>query len=161
MSTNKIFDCQANLAALLTNDEFFNDTDPAKKIPVISQRVGNIQNAIDMAIQRISVGVVVMLPMADDLEPDYPSNRFALHFVIIVTENPMANKTGKPAEMIVEKILSLLKWKSNGVDPGDFSDTGRFTTSARAFEQTPDPKRPQLLNYMIRISTEVDITPTN
>lgn len=154
---SKIFNCQANLKTLLTADAFFTDADPTKSVPVLTQRVGDIPTAIAQALQKIAVGVVVMLPLVTFLENDTPALCVGLKFAIAVTENPLLNKTGKPAEAIVEQVLKLTHWKQNGVGPGD-SMVSLFLVDRNAVRQlTPPANKPQILAYHINVNTTINL----
>ena len=160
---SKIFDCQDKLVSLLTADPFFTDlTDPAHPVPIVpvmSQRVGNIPAAVAAALQKISVGVIVMLPLITFPDNETPALLVGLKFAIVVTENPLLNKTGKAAEAIVEKILVLTHWKQNGVDLGEATLCQGFIIDQNAVRQMPPPaSQPQILAYTISINTEVSIT---
>ena len=154
---SKIFDCQANLKTLLTASAFFTDPDPTKAVPVISQRVGDIPTAVAQALQKIAVGVVIMLPLVTFLENDTPALCVGLKFAIAVTENPLLNKTGKPAEAIVEQVMKLTHWKQNGVGPGD-STISLFLVDRNAVRQlAPPANKPQILAYNVSINTSINL----
>jgi hypothetical protein len=160
---SKIFTCQEALAALLTASSFF------ANIPIVTQRKGDVTAAIATAIQKNGVGVVVMLPGIDPAESESPQLNTILKFAVLVTENVPVNQardgggaligeaTGKPAEQIVEKIISLVHWKPNGVTAGDETIADKFVfVSARELE--PHPAAQSILNYQINVNTQIDLS---
>jgi hypothetical protein len=158
---NKIFDCQQHIADLLNADPFFNDPDPTKKIEAITQRKGNIALAVQQGLQKLGVGVIVMLPL---MTFDGLGSRISLglRFAIIVTENPLSNQSatgsGKPAETIVEKICQLVHWKPNGVNLSQRSEPGLYKLDRNAV-RIMEPVRGNefLLNYTVAVNTTITL----
>lgn len=159
---SKIFDCQDRIVALLNADPFFNDPDPKKKIEVLSQRRGNIANEVQQRLIKIGVGVIVMLPLVTFPENDTPEIIAGLKFAVVVTENVVINVsaagTGKAAEAIVEKAMTLLHWQFNRLNPSDETLGGRFVIDRNAVRvMPPAPGSQALLNYTVAVNTEITL----
>ncbi len=154
---SKLFDVQQRIVTLLLADAFFTDPDATKAVPVITQRVGDIESWVEEKLMASGVGVIVMLPLVTFLENDTAELCIGLKFAVAVTENPLVNGTGKPAEAIVEKALLLLHWKPNGVDPGE-SRNSLFIVDRNAVRQiAAPPKARSILTYNISINTEITL----
>ena len=169
---SKIFTAQETLAALINADArpqnvaaedwppIFNDPDDAKKIVAITQRKGNIANKVAQDLQKLGAGVIVMLPLMTFSENGTFRISIDLKFAVVVTENPLLNKTGKPAEALVERILKLVHFKPNGVAPNDRTRPGHFTIDRNAVRiMEPTEGSEMLLNYTIAINTSITLTP--
>ncbi len=173
-SGSLIFDCQANLAALLTAEArpaalpagapwppVFADPAPNKSVTVFTQRKGNLQVAVQQALTKLGAGVIVMLPLAKFTgENERVSLR--LMFAVVVTEQPVTNQTaagtGKPAEMICERIVRILQWTPNGVALNPNANPGRFQIDKNAISQMPPvPGAMTLLNYTVAVNTEINL----
>lgn len=155
---SKIFDCQQHLADLLNADApFFNDPDPKKKIEAITQRKGDIQKKVQEDLLKLGCGVIVQLPLAT-FEGQMERITLGLKFGVIVTENPLLNRTGKPAESICERIMQLVHFKPNGVAVNPNARDGFFIIDRNAMRMMPPtPGSAQLLNYIIAVNTSINL----
>jgi hypothetical protein len=158
---SKIYDAQDRIVSLLNADPYFNDPIPAKKIVAISQRKGNIANEVQQALQKIGVGVIVMLPL---ITFDGTANRISLglRFAVVVTENVIVNQsatgTQKPAEAICEKVLLLLHFKPNSATGNPHARATLFQIDKNAVRiMPPAPGSASLLNYTIAVNTDINL----
>lgn len=158
---SKIFDTQQRIVDLLNADPFFNDPNPALKVTAISQRKGNVAQEVQIALTRCGVGVIVMLPLMV-WEGEADRSMIGLKFGVVVTENPMVNQssagTGKSAEAIVEKSITLIHWKPNDIkaNPRNISSLYRIDRNAVRM-LPPSPDHQALLNYLISVNTSVTL----
>jgi hypothetical protein len=159
---SKIFDCQQHLADLLNADPFFNDPVTVRKIEVITQRKGDIQKKVQESLMKLGCGVIIQLPLAT-WEGEAERLTLGLKFGIIVTENPLINQgssgTLKPAEDIVESVIRVVHWKTNGVAVNPNARDGRFVIDRNAVRMMPPtPGTASLLNYIVAVNTLINLS---
>jgi hypothetical protein len=154
----KISDCQARIVSLLTADPFFTDPDPTKVVGIISKRRGDLEAAMNEKLNAIGVGLVVLLQGVALPENDLPSLMVQVRFALFASENPNVNTTGKTAEDIAEKAMSLLHYQFNQVSAGDETPGSRFIVDKKAVTPVPPPPTQPFLNIQtVTINTELTI----
>jgi hypothetical protein len=137
--------------SLLTADAYFSD------VPVLSQRKGDLVNEIDVMLNQIGLGVLVMLPKIT-YQGQVNQVMLGLSFAVFVSEDPTINQTGKPAESVMEKIFKVIHWQANGTGVNRLSNASKFLIDDPAAELVePIPSHPALLNYLLRFRTIISL----
>jgi hypothetical protein len=137
----------------------FDDPDPTKKIPIITQEKGNLSKLLAAGLQKIGVGVVVMLPAIKFPKNETRQIGLALRFAVVVTENPMTNKTGKAWGDIVERAIELLHFKPNGVSLNNGVRSSLLSVDRNAADlMEPTAATAAFNNYIIAVNTEINLS---
>lgn len=99
---NPITEMQQGAADILAADPFFDD------IPVITEKIKDIENQVDQAVGRIAVCCLVVTPVAIISHGNMPVYFEPVNLVIRTFENPTVNTTGKGALDITLQAIGLL-----------------------------------------------------
>lgn len=154
---SKFGDLKTRIVSLITANAYFNDPDPTKVIPVLAEIKGDIANKISQQMQKLGVGVFVLLRTVDFPDNDSADITLATQFAVIVTEDTIMNKTGKDADSIVEKLIPLVHWKPNAVGQ-EHHRPSKFMIDKRAVRGIPP--RPGVITevgYDISVNTNVSL----
>jgi hypothetical protein len=154
-------DLKTRIKALIDADPYFNDPNPALKIPVLAEIAGDVANKIQQQMQKVGVGVFVLLRTVD-----FPDNQsidisLDLQFAILVSENTIINRgttgTGKDADTIVEKLIPLVHWKPIAVGQ-EHPRPSRFVLDKKAIRGIPPPNdQLTLIGWDVSVNTNVNL----
>ena len=129
----------------LVADPFFTN------IPVITENIGDIENAIQTAIAKLGVCAIVVTPTAttsfpDTLSPYFDNIRIIVRVVEKVLLNRSAHGTNKSASDVAEMVAALLhNYEPTGVSENLFLDNPSITIA--------NSGATGLLSYDVRLKT--------
>ena len=155
----QIFDSQQRLADLLNADDYINDTNPALKIPVVTRRVGDIARAVQEAIGKVGIVIIVMLPGS---EFTGEAARIALRpkFAIMVKENPVLNQsatgTRKAAEVVIAHVIKAVHWQPNNPALG-IARQNLFQIEKNAVQLLRPTPGDAPLTYAISVAIQINL----
>lgn len=106
---------QSTVVTRIASDAFFTPAAPAKPIPVVASIRGDVESAINTALAKLGLGILVDPPIC-------PFGQVAGKIVlrdgtldVWVFERPTMNKTGRSAAEAVAKIAHLFKQGSGQI----------------------------------------------
>ena len=130
----------------LSSEQYFSN------IPVLSENLGDIEAAIQTAIAKLGVCVIVVTPTASAAFPDYLKAYFDKITIVCrcvenVTLNRSAAGTRKPASDVAEMVAAILhNYEPTGISENIFLDTPSISIA-------PNGGVGKLLSYDVRLRT--------
>ena len=135
------------MADRLTADAYFSN------VPVITEEISDIENAIQQAIAKLGVCVIVVTPTAsasfpDTLKPYFDNIKIICRVVENVVLNRSTRGTNKPASDVAEMVSVLLhNYAPTGVSENIFLDNPSITIANTGGVG-------KLLSYDVRLKTQ-------
>lgn len=118
-------DLQEKVKVRLESMEFFSDSQAAtpRPIPVVTEKLGNIESRIDQAVAKIGACALVTTPIGDLASADNPGLIFEpLDLVVRVFENVTINRApaGNYSKQPASWIALAVAWRLQAWTPAGF-----------------------------------------
>ena len=149
-------------AALIAADAYLSPPPPALQVPVLTERVGDINQTIAIALNKLGVCVTVVAADADSLERTGDGLSLRVRIVAQISElyliNQGATGTKKPALAITTRVMKAVDRKPNGLDAGGSSHLP-WLNEFRLLEEQPFrlTKDARYIVYQVTATTAVEL----
>lgn len=145
-------DLQEETASVLASHEFFTPAGSEPPIPVLTEKIRDLENEIQRKLSTLGVSVIIVTPTATVEYPNIPGPEFSsVSIVARVVESPLLNTTGQPAAYVAEIVARLL----HNYRPTVQGST-RSPLSCLGISLGNDPKN---LSYDVIFTTSVHLSP--
>jgi hypothetical protein len=163
-----LYSLQNAAVAILAADDFYNGNASAnqKKVPIIVQQMGDIQQQIDLCLGQVGICALVMVPtfefqqpLAQDLSGWAALTIGIYESVTLNQESP--NGTNIAAIELAERTVCILHWAPHGLPT---AKTASEVTASTRFLGAPDPitldSQGPPLQYIVGFKAHVTLNAT-
>jgi hypothetical protein len=139
-----LYSLQNAAVAILAADDFYNGNASAnqKKVPIIVQQHGDIQQQIDLCLGQVGICALVMVPTFQLQAADKPDLSGTAALTIGIYESPTLNQenpngTNIAAIELVERTVCILHYAPHGLATGPVATEPTSATKFLAAPATP------------------------